>query len=424
MRGVRRRHSFATCIYTYRTVMATRSRKSDCFVWTDDEVELLLKITHEYKLSKAAENTDWESCQSKYSDILQRYKEHYPSREEAQTLAKDYPHSLEDISKVIISTKLKAVRIKYRQALDSGRRRGHGRVILLYFELCEAIWGGSPATQTIPHGIESGDMRGQTEDSLSTSTSPGSSITDAEKDPVAVAAEVERGRDRFGATLYGYKKDKLKRKLSSDLSLAQEDLNIKRKLLHRLEVTDKEFADTMGKISSTMDRLTHNIEKLTSYIVDTADVRQHLAPPQSLLCVPVESRKQVPPHAVRENTEQTMPSLPAMHSASAQVTIKKEETQGESWVEEACENKGMVKVLEGNGPQSPMLEVPQQPDGLQDTYKEQVNQLQQELEEMKRRCEHLQVMEIELQRRKAEEPPATHRPSSAHLCPYASLVRD
>nr|XP_023698264.1 uncharacterized protein LOC111859494 isoform X4 [Paramormyrops kingsleyae] len=131
-----------------------------------------------------------------------------------------------------------------------------------------------------------------------------------------------------------------------------------------------------------------------------------------------------PPHAVRENTKQTRPSLPAMHSASAQVTIKKEETQGESWVEKARGNKGMVKVLEGNGPQSPMLEVQQQPDGLQDTYKEQVNQLQQELEEMKRKCEKLQVMETELQRRKAEEPPATHRPSSAHLCPYASLVRD
>ena len=42
------------------------------FSWTDDEVELLLKVTNEYKVSKTAENVDWESLQRKYSDILDR----------------------------------------------------------------------------------------------------------------------------------------------------------------------------------------------------------------------------------------------------------------------------------------------------------------------------------------------------------------
>ena len=32
--------------------------KGDTFIWTDDEVELLLKVTTEYKVSKAAENVD------------------------------------------------------------------------------------------------------------------------------------------------------------------------------------------------------------------------------------------------------------------------------------------------------------------------------------------------------------------------------
>ena len=41
----------------------------DFFVWTDDEVELLLKVTHEYKALKAAENIDWESSQSKYDAV-------------------------------------------------------------------------------------------------------------------------------------------------------------------------------------------------------------------------------------------------------------------------------------------------------------------------------------------------------------------
>ena len=39
------------------------------FKWTDDEVELLLNVSNEYKVSKASESVDWESVKSKYSDI-------------------------------------------------------------------------------------------------------------------------------------------------------------------------------------------------------------------------------------------------------------------------------------------------------------------------------------------------------------------
>ena len=35
--------------------------KVDAFIWNDDEVELLLKVTMEYKTSNAIENVDWES---------------------------------------------------------------------------------------------------------------------------------------------------------------------------------------------------------------------------------------------------------------------------------------------------------------------------------------------------------------------------
>ena len=31
------------------------------FQWTDDEAELLLRITHEYKVKKRAEGIDWGS---------------------------------------------------------------------------------------------------------------------------------------------------------------------------------------------------------------------------------------------------------------------------------------------------------------------------------------------------------------------------
>lgn len=44
--------------------MAKNSAK---FTWTDDEIELLLKVTNEYKVSKTAENIDWKSVQKKYT---------------------------------------------------------------------------------------------------------------------------------------------------------------------------------------------------------------------------------------------------------------------------------------------------------------------------------------------------------------------
>ena len=68
--------------------------KADNFVWTDDEVQLLLEVTNDYKVSKAAKNIDWESCQSKYTDILELYREHYPSSQEESSSARLYSESL------------------------------------------------------------------------------------------------------------------------------------------------------------------------------------------------------------------------------------------------------------------------------------------------------------------------------------------
>jgi len=56
---------------------ATDNEAKSSFKWTDDEAELLLRVTLDYKASKAGEGTDWESVQSKYSDILNRMLEEF-----------------------------------------------------------------------------------------------------------------------------------------------------------------------------------------------------------------------------------------------------------------------------------------------------------------------------------------------------------
>ena len=112
--------------------------KEQVFVWTDDEVELL----HKYKVKKVGESVDWEFVRSKFSDIWEQLKRQQPSdSEEVREMGKDFPHKKEDTTKQAVTTKLKAVRLKYRQAVDSGQKSGHGSVLLLHFEWCEWISG-------------------------------------------------------------------------------------------------------------------------------------------------------------------------------------------------------------------------------------------------------------------------------------------
>ena len=58
---------------------ARSSREEKSFVWEDEEVELLLSSTLDYKKKKTSEGIDWESVKSKYADILEIYCENRPA---------------------------------------------------------------------------------------------------------------------------------------------------------------------------------------------------------------------------------------------------------------------------------------------------------------------------------------------------------
>ncbi|XP_032359836.1 uncharacterized protein LOC116672239 [Etheostoma spectabile] len=247
-----------------------KSRSRDFLVWTDDEVELLLKVTQEYKEDRAAVDVDWESLQTKYGDIFERYQENYPSAEEAKATGKEYPHSKNEITKVQLATKIKAIRIRYRQALNSGRRNGHGRVILLFFELCRSIWGGTLATHAKYQNIKTDDdMAIETVKSIGSSSDAGlSSMLGGDgvaEDDVSTEI-VGSPHQRLNATPSAFRRKKLKRKLSTD-SIADDDLDIQRRLLRRLEANHDEFMQKMDRWSSMMDRMNSNIELLMQHIV-------------------------------------------------------------------------------------------------------------------------------------------------------------
>ena len=55
-----------------------------------------------------------------------------------------------------VLSKIKTIRVKYKAALDSGRRSGGGRVVVAtFFSICSNIWAGSPSAQCIDGGLES-----------------------------------------------------------------------------------------------------------------------------------------------------------------------------------------------------------------------------------------------------------------------------
>ena len=48
------------------------------FMWSDEEINLLLHVVIDYKAGKAGEGVDWESVRSKYEDVTKMFLEKYP----------------------------------------------------------------------------------------------------------------------------------------------------------------------------------------------------------------------------------------------------------------------------------------------------------------------------------------------------------
>ena len=167
------------------------------------------------------------------------------------TTLKNFPHKKEEIKLQHITAKLKAVRVKYRQAVDSGQRSDHRRVVmmyLLYYELCEALWGGSPSTGQIVGGIETTELPEASQifsDSLASTPCTTSTVqsqpvdfqdSDAESEDVQMmrnwpSSYSEKWREFLDSELKNHKQNKIKQKLPMDaqiLGCAQEELTMKK----------------------------------------------------------------------------------------------------------------------------------------------------------------------------------------------------
>ncbi|KAF3846692.1 hypothetical protein F7725_003770, partial [Dissostichus mawsoni] len=252
-----------------------------------------------YKTTKVQENVDWESCKCKYSDISRAFHVQYP-RTRAD---KDFPHDANAITKVQLTAKLKQIRTKYRQLVNTGSRSHQGRVMLLFFELCEEVWGGSPFTRNISSpatrtirslssGIETGDLE---ESSSGQSSSPSlerskdfpqpQSSQSSESLPAAV---VKQRRDLLQPKLNSHRSDRVKRTFPADYAV-QEDIQIKRRMMGTMEQTSSRNADNMQQINA-------NFASITSTIQESFSLMRELmhAHPHNVLCCLFQNRRMEP----------------------------------------------------------------------------------------------------------------------------------
>ena len=135
---------------------------------------------------------------------------------------------------------------------------------MLYYETCQAIWGGSPATEQLEIGLGSTDLNGAPK---SPSNSPITTTNDvgdcAGTDGEGTGDDtVTRRRNLLDKHLMEHRQLKLKRKLPVHMQLlacAQEELALKKQLIDHMEKAENKYHDNMAMLSSSMEHLTDSI---------------------------------------------------------------------------------------------------------------------------------------------------------------------
>ena len=105
-------------------------------VWRDDEVQVSLEITRDFKEKKRIPG---KGKRKKCGSIRERSVSNLPKQTESQERA----CSTDFFTKEMIVSKIKQIRSKYRKALDAGRQSGRGKIEATFYDICREIWSVS-----------------------------------------------------------------------------------------------------------------------------------------------------------------------------------------------------------------------------------------------------------------------------------------
>ena len=124
------------------------SKKDDpTFSWTDKEVELLPESVKIFKKNMEAEGVERESLRTKYDKIMEIVHKNYPKTGNIE-------ECIQELHKACITSKVKKVHSDYKKAVDLGNRSGGRRIIMTFYDLCQDIWAGCPATTSLSSGFD------------------------------------------------------------------------------------------------------------------------------------------------------------------------------------------------------------------------------------------------------------------------------
>lgn len=101
------------------------------FVWTDEEVTLLMSVVNDFKTQNAAEGSDWIIIKNKYEELAKKYIERYPKSAISEFPKSDECEKL--FTKERLCSKLKRIQSGFKKAIDSGRRSGGGRIVTTFY---------------------------------------------------------------------------------------------------------------------------------------------------------------------------------------------------------------------------------------------------------------------------------------------------
>ena len=145
----------------------------------------MLKFVQEYKSICDFRGIDFEAdLQSLYTEVRRCMAGLYPDDFRTPSLAKAGT-SIKDMDKEEyesfktqndkeklgikkgykrVKEKIRNIRQDYRTAVNKGSHSGSGKIVKENFDLLNEIWGGSPATSTVPFGIDSDVVEETVED--------------------------------------------------------------------------------------------------------------------------------------------------------------------------------------------------------------------------------------------------------------------
>jgi hypothetical protein len=152
-------------------------KKTKKWSWSAELVEKLLRYVKEYKTQCEFNGIDFEAdLQSLYTELRSCMAAEDPCEFGPQALSEQinprdmnkaeyeaYKSKRDEENKLIrkgydrIKEKIKSVRQDCRAAVNKGTRSGSGKIVQDNYDLLTDIWGGSPATTSLPFGVDGMD---------------------------------------------------------------------------------------------------------------------------------------------------------------------------------------------------------------------------------------------------------------------------